>query len=42
MKDLEKGHARSCESYIKDPQKGRADSAAQSHKIYEKDLEKSH
>ena len=42
MKDPEKGHARSRESYMKDPEKGHADSAAQSHKIYEKDLEKSH
>ena len=41
MKDLEKSCAQSRQSYMKDPEKGRADSAAQSHKNYKKDLEKS-
>ena len=37
----EESHSRSHESYIKDPEKSCADSAAQSRKRYEKDLEKS-
>ena len=41
MKDPEKSRTRSCESYIKDPEKSRADIAARSREIYEKDLEKS-
>ena len=42
MKDAEKSHARSRESYVKDPEKNPADTAARSCEIYEKDLKKSH
>ena len=41
MKDPEKSRARSCESYMQDSEKGRADSAARSHESYMKDPEKS-
>ena len=41
MKDPEKSCARSCESYMKDQEKSRADSAARSHENYKNDLEKS-
>ena len=41
MKDLEKSRVRSRESYMKDPEKSRADTAARSREIYKKDLEKS-
>ena len=41
MKDPEKSCARSRESYMKDQEKSRADSAAQSLESYKKDLEKS-
>ena len=41
MKDPEKSHAQSHKSYMKDPEKSRADSAARSHGSYKKDLEKS-
>ena len=42
MKDPEKSRAwLSRESYMKVLEKGRADTAARNHKIYEKDLEKS-
>ena len=40
MKDLEKSCAQSHKSYMKDPEKGRADSAVQSHECYMKGLEK--
>ena len=46
MKDTEKGcadsAARSCESYMNDPEKSHADTVAQSRKVYETGLEKSH
>ena len=41
MKDPKKSRARSHESYMKDLEKSRADTAARSQEIYEKDLEKS-
>ena len=41
MKDPEKSHARSCESYKKDLEKSCDDSTAQSHESYLKDPEKS-
>ena len=41
MKDPEKSCARSRESYMKNQEKSRADSAAQSHESYNNDLEKS-
>ena len=41
MKDPEKSHARSRESYMKDLEKRRADTAARSREIYNKDLKKS-
>ena len=41
MKDTEKSCAQSRNSYMKDLEKSRADIAAGSCKIYEKDLEKS-
>ena len=40
MKDAEKSRARSRESYMKDPEKGRADSAVRSHESYMKYPEK--
>ena len=41
MKDPEKSCARSCESYMKNQEKSRADSAARSRGSYKNDLEKS-
>ena len=41
MKDPEKIRARNHESYMKDPEKSRADSAAWNCESYKKDLEKS-
>ena len=41
MEDPEKSHAQSHKSYMKDPEKSCADSAARSRKRYKKDLEKS-
>ena len=40
MKDPQKSRARSRESYMKDPEKSRADSVARSRESYKKDLEK--
>ena len=34
LKDPEKSHVRNCESYMKDPEKSRTDSAARSRKSY--------
>ena len=42
IKDLEKSLVQSCKSYMKDPEKCRADNAARSHKSYMKHPEKSH
>ena len=42
LKDSEKSCAQNHESYMKDLEKSRADSAARSRKNYKKDLEKSH
>ena len=41
MKDPEKSYAQSRKSYMKDPEKSRADIAIGSREIYEKHLEKS-
>ena len=40
-KDMEKSCARSCESYIKDLEKSRADNVARSCESYKRELEKS-